>query len=100
MKGCLPDALNPPTTVIRRHSEDLTARTRKFLHNTPTMVFHRDQSHFVRARWRRAVLGPFWLAQVVFLLALMGIFAYRLADTVHNYEQSDKKGEMPMVEVV
>ena len=65
-----------------------------------TMVYHRDQSHFDRARWRKALLVPFWLAQITLLLGLMGIFAYRLAETIRTYKENDEKGTVPTVEVV
>jgi hypothetical protein len=64
------------------------------------MVYHRDQAHFDRAQWRKAVLVPFWFAQITLLLALMAIFAYRLAETIRTYEENDKRGTVPTVDVV
>ncbi len=64
------------------------------------MVYHRDQAQFDRARWRKAFVLPLWLAQIVFLLSLMAIFSYRLAETIENYEENDKRGNIPMVEIV
>jgi len=64
------------------------------------MVYHRDQAHFDRARWRKAVLVPLWIAQITLLLGLLGIFAYRLAETIRTYEANEKKGTVPTVELV
>lgn len=43
---------------------------------------------------------PFWAVQVSILLGLMGIFAYRLAETFEHYDDEKNNGEAPMVEVV
>jgi hypothetical protein len=59
-----------------------------------------DQVLYERARWRKAILIPLWAFQVAVLLCLMGIFAYRLAETFEHYEELDKLGEVPIVEVV
>ncbi|EAQ83307.1 hypothetical protein CHGG_09711 [Chaetomium globosum CBS 148.51] len=59
-----------------------------------------DQVLYARAGWRKAILIPLWIFQVTVLLGLMGIFAYRLAETFEHYEEHDKLGEMPIVEVV
>ncbi|KAK4160114.1 hypothetical protein QBC43DRAFT_347507 [Cladorrhinum sp. PSN259] len=59
-----------------------------------------DQVLFSRASWRKTVLVPAWLFQVVVLLCLMGIFAYRLAETFEHYSDEKNNGEAPMVEVV
>ncbi|KAJ9148498.1 hypothetical protein NKR23_g4793 [Pleurostoma richardsiae] len=59
-----------------------------------------DQVQFDRASWRLAVLVPAWTAQTSMLLCLMGIFSYRLAETLENFEENDKKGNFPTVEVV
>jgi len=45
-------------------------------------------------------LIPFWAVQVSILLCLMGIFAYRLAETFEHYDDEKNNGEAPMVEVV
>lgn len=59
-----------------------------------------DQVLYARAGWRKAILIPLWAFQVTVLLGLMGVFAYRLAETFEHYEEHDKLGEMPIVEVV
>ncbi|KAK4676040.1 hypothetical protein QC764_508510 [Podospora pseudoanserina] len=53
-----------------------------------------------RSRWRRSLLFPSWLLQILILLCLMGIFAYRLAETFEHYSAEKKNGSIPMVEVV
>ncbi len=64
------------------------------------MVFHLDQAQFERARWRKLILVPLWIAQILLLLGLMGIFSYRLAEAIENFEENDQQGNIPMVEVV
>ncbi|KAK4178506.1 hypothetical protein QBC36DRAFT_385906 [Triangularia setosa] len=59
-----------------------------------------DSLQHTRARWRRALLFPSWLLQILILLCLMGIFAYRLAETFEHYSAEKKNGAVPMVEVV
>lgn len=59
-----------------------------------------DQVLYTRARWRKAVLIPLWTVQLAVLLGLMGIFAYRLAETLEHYEENDKRGAVPIVELV
>ncbi|AEO68059.1 uncharacterized protein THITE_2117384 [Thermothielavioides terrestris NRRL 8126] len=59
-----------------------------------------DQVLYARARWRKAVLVPLWTFQLAVLLGLMGIFAYRLAETFEHYEEKDQLGQVPIVEVV
>ncbi|KAK3384949.1 hypothetical protein B0H63DRAFT_174396 [Podospora didyma] len=59
-----------------------------------------DQILFSRAGWRLKFLIPLWMFQIAVLLCLMGIFAYRLAETFEHYEEHDKMGQLPIVEVV
>ncbi|KAK4249964.1 hypothetical protein C7999DRAFT_12215 [Corynascus novoguineensis] len=59
-----------------------------------------DQVLHARAAWRNTVLIPLWIFQVAVLLCLMGIFAYRLAQTFKRYQERNKMGDMPIVEVV
>ncbi|KAH6653824.1 hypothetical protein BKA67DRAFT_261489 [Truncatella angustata] len=61
---------------------------------------HRDQSQFDRARWRKRVLLPCWIIQIPILLALMGVFSYRLSNTVKTFKEEKAKGGLPMVEFV
>lgn len=61
---------------------------------------HRDQAHFDRARWRKRVLLPCWIIQVPILVALIGLFSYRLSNTIRDFEENELKGDVPMVEFV
>ncbi|ORY58767.1 uncharacterized protein BCR38DRAFT_376712 [Pseudomassariella vexata] len=61
---------------------------------------HRDQAHFGRAKWRKRVLLPCWIIQVALLLSLMGIFSYRLSNTISGFEAEKVRGAVPMVEFV
>ncbi|GKT48489.1 uncharacterized protein ColSpa_08670 [Colletotrichum spaethianum] len=65
------------------------------------MVLHRQQAQFDRARWRVALLVPFWILQLLVLLVVIGLFSWRLFDTVKNWETEEQtRGMFPMVEVV
>ncbi|KAF6801050.1 hypothetical protein CSOJ01_12052 [Colletotrichum sojae] len=65
------------------------------------MVLHRQQAQFDRARWRMALLIPFWILQLLVLLTIIGLFSWRLSDTLKNWEtEEETKGMFPMVEVV
>ncbi|KAL2163425.1 hypothetical protein VTH06DRAFT_5482 [Thermothelomyces fergusii] len=59
-----------------------------------------DQALHARARWRKAILVPLWLFQMTVLLCLMGMFSYRLAESLEAFDERDKHGEMPIIEVV
>ncbi|KAK7757492.1 hypothetical protein SLS62_000507 [Diatrype stigma] len=61
---------------------------------------HRDQAHFGRAKWRKRILLPCWMVQIVFLMVLIGLFSYRLSQTVITWRDEDEKGQVPMVEFV
>lgn len=64
------------------------------------MTIDLDQVLYARASWRKAILVPLWTFQIAVLLCLMGIFAYRLAETLEHYIEHQKMGQVPMVEVV
>ncbi|KAK0725336.1 hypothetical protein B0H67DRAFT_598617 [Lasiosphaeris hirsuta] len=59
-----------------------------------------DQVLYTRAKWRLRFLIPCWVVQVTILLCLMGIFAYRVAETVEHYDEANNNGQIPMVEIV
>ncbi|KAI0377240.1 hypothetical protein F5Y04DRAFT_264942 [Hypomontagnella monticulosa] len=61
---------------------------------------HRDNGQFSRARWRKRVLLPCWIAQIGLLLGMMGLFSYRLSNTVKTWKDEEDKGNIPMVEFV
>jgi hypothetical protein len=64
------------------------------------MVYHREQAQFDRARWNLYILIPNWILQLLLMVCLMGLFSYRLAETIENYEEQDQQGMVPIVEVV
>ncbi|KAK2015429.1 hypothetical protein LZ32DRAFT_526525 [Colletotrichum eremochloae] len=65
------------------------------------MVLHRQQAQFDRARWRMALLVPLWILQLLVLLVDIGLFSWRLSDTLKNWETEEQtKGMFPLVEVV
>lgn len=64
------------------------------------MAINVDHVFFQRAKWRLQLLIPAWIFQIVILLGLMGIFAYRVAETVDHYSESKQNGQIPLVEIV
>ncbi|KAK8035419.1 hypothetical protein PG993_010414 [Apiospora rasikravindrae] len=59
---------------------------------------HRDQAHFGFAKWRKRILLPCWFIQIPLQLGLMGVFSYRLSNSVNSYNgEADK---IPTVEFV
>ncbi|KAI1111143.1 hypothetical protein F5Y14DRAFT_328366 [Nemania sp. NC0429] len=61
---------------------------------------HRDNAHFSRSGWRKRIMLPCWIVQILILLSLMGLFSYRLSSTVTTWEEAEGKGEVPVVELV
>jgi hypothetical protein len=59
-----------------------------------------DMAQFARAGWRMALLIPSWVAQIAMLLGLMGIFTYRLAETIEHWDEMRAAGDTPRVELV
>jgi hypothetical protein len=57
-----------------------------------------DNILFTRAKWQLRLLIPSWAFQLLLLLCLMGIFAYRLVETVELAHNND--GHINTVEVV
>lgn len=64
------------------------------------MVHHQIQARFDRARWRVVVLAPVWGFQIVLALGLIGIFAFRLAETVDDDMKNHDASTVPIVDVV
>jgi hypothetical protein len=64
------------------------------------MVLHRQQAQFSRAKWRRAVLVPCWILQILLMLSMIGVFSYRLSWTINKYDEDDAAGRIPAVELV
>ncbi|RYP05401.1 hypothetical protein DL764_003826 [Monosporascus ibericus] len=61
---------------------------------------HREQAIFGRARWRKRVLLPCWIAQTLLLLSLMVLFSYRLSRTLSTWKSEEENGQVPMVELI
>ncbi|GAP88543.1 hypothetical protein SAMD00023353_7000140 [Rosellinia necatrix] len=61
---------------------------------------HRDNAHFTRAGWKKRIILPCWIVQILILLSLMGLFSYRLSVTVNDWEEEEVKGAVPVVEFV
>ncbi|KLU85671.1 hypothetical protein MAPG_04693 [Magnaporthiopsis poae ATCC 64411] len=61
---------------------------------------HREQGHFDRARWRLALLVPFWILQLLFLLGLMGVFSYRLVATSELLKDEETKAGVSTVKII
>jgi hypothetical protein len=59
-----------------------------------------NMAQFARAGWRMVLLVPVWMAQIALLLGLLGIFAYRLAETVDDWDEMRAAGDTPRVELV
>ncbi|RYP69883.1 hypothetical protein DL771_005826 [Monosporascus sp. 5C6A] len=61
---------------------------------------HREQAIFGRARWRKRVLLPCWIAQTLLLLSLMALFSYRLSQTLSTWKSKEEDGQIPTVEFI
>ncbi|UKZ49812.1 hypothetical protein TrVGV298_004065 [Trichoderma virens] len=64
------------------------------------MASHRAQAQFQRAKWRLLLLAPAWSVQLTLAFGLLGLFSWRLGDTVHHFEARDKAGKAPVIEYV
>ncbi|KAI1820842.1 hypothetical protein F4861DRAFT_34670 [Xylaria intraflava] len=60
----------------------------------------RENTYFSHAKWKGWVMLPCWAVQIIILLSLMGLFAYRLSRTITTWEEEDNKGNLPVVEFV
>ncbi|KAI5462341.1 hypothetical protein BGZ63DRAFT_211343 [Mariannaea sp. PMI_226] len=60
----------------------------------------RAQAQFHRAKWRLLVLLPIWMLQLGLTTAMIGLFAWRLGDTLKSYKDQDDKGGTPVIELV
>ncbi|KAI0814059.1 hypothetical protein GGR55DRAFT_494559 [Xylaria sp. FL0064] len=61
---------------------------------------HRDNAHFNRAGWKKRVMLPCWIIQILILLSVMGLFSYRLSHTVNVWEEEEDKENLSVVEFV
>ncbi|KAM4056609.1 hypothetical protein HRG_003478 [Hirsutella rhossiliensis] len=62
------------------------------------MANHRARAQFDRAKWRLALLLPLWALQLVLAMAMTGLFAWRLGDSVKNHPEREATGGTPTVE--
>ena len=62
------------------------------------MANHRAQAQFDRAKWRLLVLLPVWVLQLLLATVMMGLFSWRLGDTIKHYDERDGKGQTPTIE--
>lgn len=61
---------------------------------------HRAQAQFDRAKWRPMVMIPTWVLQLGLSMSMMGLFAYRLGNSMKVNKDSDKKNDDPTIEIV
>ncbi|KAF4996244.1 hypothetical protein FGRMN_4600 [Fusarium graminum] len=61
---------------------------------------HRAQAQFDRAKWRAMILIPTWILQLSLSMAMMGLFAYRLGDSMKANKDDNKKNDDPTIEIV
>ncbi|KAL7951408.1 hypothetical protein V8C42DRAFT_7274 [Trichoderma barbatum] len=64
------------------------------------MASHRSQAQFQRAKWRLLLLAPAWSLQLTLAFGMLGLFSWRLGDTIHHFEARDKAGKAPVIEYV
>lgn len=64
------------------------------------MANHKSRAQFDRAKWRLMILAPAWTLQLFLALAMLGLFSWRLGDTVKHYDEREKHGDVPTVEFV
>lgn len=64
------------------------------------MGSHRAQAQFERAKWRLLLLAPAWSVQLTLAFGMLGLFSWRLGDTIHHYDDRDQAGKVPVIEFV
>ncbi|KFA62026.1 hypothetical protein S40285_02119 [Stachybotrys chlorohalonatus IBT 40285] len=64
------------------------------------MANHKTHAQFDRAKWRMKILFPTWFIQLALTFAQMSLFTWRLDDTIYHYDEMEKVGGVPMVELV
>ncbi|KAM0297576.1 hypothetical protein ACHAPM_009307 [Fusarium culmorum] len=61
---------------------------------------HRAQAQFDRSKWRAMVLFPTWALQLCLSMAMMGLFAFRLGDSMKANKDDKKKNDDPTIEII
>lgn len=64
------------------------------------MADPRAHAQFDRAKWRLFILAPAWSLQLTLALGMLGLFSWRLGDTVHHFDERNKAGKAPIIEYV
>ncbi|KAL7797259.1 hypothetical protein V8C37DRAFT_370517 [Trichoderma ceciliae] len=64
------------------------------------MANQRARAQFDRAKWRLLLLGPAWSLQLALAFGMLGLFSWRLGDTIQNFEARNKAGKAPAIEYV
>ncbi|KAL6899030.1 hypothetical protein GGI43DRAFT_76940 [Trichoderma evansii] len=64
------------------------------------MANPRAHAQFDRAKWRLFILAPAWSLQLTLALGMLGLFSWRLGDTVHHFDERHKAGKAPVIEYV
>ena len=65
-----------------------------------TAAQEENAAQFRLARWKLPFLVPSWIGLVAILVTSMGIFAYRLVETLEHYKERNSGGQVPVIEVV
>ncbi|KAJ4249413.1 hypothetical protein NW762_012264 [Fusarium torreyae] len=61
---------------------------------------HRAQAQFDRAKWRSMILIPTWVLQLGLSMSMMGLFAWRLGDSMKVNKDDNKHNDDPTIEIV
>ncbi|KAH0493022.1 hypothetical protein TgHK011_007945 [Trichoderma gracile] len=64
------------------------------------MGSHRAQAQFERAKWRLLLLAPAWSVQLTLAFGMLGLFSWRLGDTIRYFDDRDTAGKAPVIEYV
>ncbi|RSL50044.1 hypothetical protein CEP53_008951 [Fusarium sp. AF-6] len=60
---------------------------------------HRAQAQFDRSKWRIMLLLPTWVLQLALSMTMMGLFAWRLGDSMKVNKDDNKHNDDPAIEV-
>ena len=64
------------------------------------MATHKAQAQFERSRWRLMLLVPIWTLQLLLALGIMGLFAWRVGNTLKDYDKLKRDRNLPTMEFV
>lgn len=60
---------------------------------------HRAQAQFDRSKWRIMLLLPTWVLQLALSMTMMGLFAWRLGDSMKVNKDDNKHNDDPAIEI-